>query len=147
MNKFQERRCRECGEGMVRLVAKPGRRTTYKFLELDVPADLAIPTCDHCGMEWHNDATAERFDEAMEQVFRRELTGIAQRALEHIDNAGVRQSEVERAIGLSPGYLSKIKRGERTPEPVLVAQLAIISMNPSARLSEAQKVWTTKLAS
>lgn len=147
MSKFKERRCRECGEGTVRLVAKPGRRATYKFLDLDVPAKLSVPTCDHCGTEWHSDETAAVFDEAMEQVFREELSGIARRALDHLDAAGVRQSDIERAIGLSPGYLSKIKRGERSPEPVLVAQLAIISMNPSARLSEAQNVWKTKLAS
>jgi hypothetical protein len=147
MSKFQERRCRECGQGTVRLVAEPGRRTTYRFLELDVPVHVAIPTCDHCGMEWHNDTTAEVFDEAMEQVFRSELVTISHRALERIDAAGVRQSDVERAIGLSPGYLSKIKRGERAPEPMLVAQLAVISMNPAARLSEAQKAWATKLAS
>jgi hypothetical protein len=132
---------------MVRLVAEPGRRTTYKFLELDVPADLGVPACDRCEVEWHNDTTAAVFDEAMEQVFRRELATIAQRALDRIDAAGVRQSDVERAIGLSPGYLSKIKRGERAPEPALVAQLAIISMDPDARLADAQRVWTSKLAS
>lgn len=147
MSKFKERRCRECGEGTVRLVTEPGRRTTYKFIELDVPSSVAIPVCDHCGTEWHNDTTAEAFDEAMEQAFRSELAVIAQRALERIDAAGVRQSDVERAIGLSAGYLSKIKRGERAPEPVLVAQLAIISMDPAARLADAQKVWSTKLAS
>jgi hypothetical protein len=66
----KERRCRECGKGTIRLVAKPGRRTTYKFLELDAPEHVAIPTCDHCGTEWHNDETAATFDEAMEQACR-----------------------------------------------------------------------------
>ena len=147
MSKFKERRCRECGEGTVRLVAQQGRKAVYKLLELDVPPTLVIPTCDHCGAEWHNDDTAAAFSEAMDDAFRRELVTIAQRALERIEQASVRQADVERAIGLSPGYLSKIKRGERTPEPALVAQLAIISMNPSARLSEAQRAWSTKLAS
>lgn len=146
MTKFRGRRCRECGEGTVQLVAKPGRRTTYKFLELEVPASLEVPTCDHCGTEWHNDETAAAFDEAMEQVFRAELLAIAHRALEKLEKASVRQSDVERAMGLSPGYLSKIKRGDRSPEPMLVAQLAMISLDPSTRLSEAQQVWTTKLA-
>jgi hypothetical protein len=146
MTKFKERRCRDCGEGMVRLLARAGRKTLYKFIELEVPKALTIPTCDHCGAEWHNDHTAAVFDEAMAQIFRSELVSIAQRAIERIEAASIRQSEVERAIGLSPGYLSKIKRGERAPEPVLVAQLALISINPKARLAEAHEVWTTKLA-
>ena len=145
--KFRERRCRECGEGTVRLVAKPGRRATYKFLELHVPETLEVPTCDRCGTEWHNDETAEAFDAAMEQAFRAELLAIAQRALEKLEQAAVRQSDVERAIGLSAGYLSKIKRGERTPEAMLVTQLAMIAMDPKARLSEARNVWSSKLAS
>lgn len=143
--KFRERRCRECGEGMVRLVAKPGRRAPYKFLEIDVPEALAVPTCDRCGTEWHNDETAAAFDAAMEQAFRAELLAIAQRALEKLEQAAVRKSDVERAIGLSAGYLSKIKRGERTPEAMLVTQLAMIAMDPKTRLSEAQNVWASKL--
>lgn len=32
---------------------------------LQVPADLEIPTCDHCGTEWFDEATAKRADNCL----------------------------------------------------------------------------------
>lgn len=142
---FKERRCRACGEGRVRLVARPGRKAMYKFLECEVPAELPIPTCDHCGSEWHNDQTAAHFDRVMEAVFRGDLLALAQRAIARIEDCAIRQSEVERVLGLSTGYLSKLKRGERSPEPALVSELVLVAADPARRLAEVQEGWRTRL--
>ena len=66
-------RCVECGEGTVRPLAKAGRKTRHKTMVLEVPADIAVPTCDGCGAEWYDDTTARAVDEALEGVYRREL--------------------------------------------------------------------------
>lgn len=71
MSDFKERRCLECGQGTVKLLARPGRRTRHRNLaNLAVPATLEIPTCDHCGAEWFDAATAKRVDAVMEPLYR-----------------------------------------------------------------------------
>jgi len=71
---FTERRCCECGEGTIKLLTKAGRRRAYKqFAALEVPAELAIPTCDHCGAEWYNDEHADAFDAAVAALHGRLL--------------------------------------------------------------------------
>jgi hypothetical protein len=58
MSEFKPRRCRECGTGTIRPLAK-------------VPSTVAIPTCDHCGNEWINAETAEALDQV--KVIRENL--------------------------------------------------------------------------
>jgi Peptidyl-tRNA hydrolase PTH2 len=62
MNEFKLRRCRECGEGTIRAIAKPGRMTPFRNVTISVPDTLAIPTCDHCGNEFIDASTAEALD-------------------------------------------------------------------------------------
>lgn len=45
------RRCRACGEGTIRPLAKDGQQ-------------VAIPTCDSCGSEWIDPETAKALDDA-----------------------------------------------------------------------------------
>ena len=42
-------RCVQCGKGAVRPVARAGRREFYKTMDVSVPKEFAIPTCDSCG--------------------------------------------------------------------------------------------------
>jgi hypothetical protein len=59
MSELKPRRCRECGEGTIRPLAKAGRTMPFRNLAaLPVPATLSIPTCDHCGNEWIDLKTA-----------------------------------------------------------------------------------------
>jgi tRNA A-37 threonylcarbamoyl transferase component Bud32 len=52
MSEFQ-RRCRECGKGYVKPLARAGRFARYKtFPRLEIPAHVEIPTCDRCSAEW-----------------------------------------------------------------------------------------------
>lgn len=66
-------RCLSCGEGVVRPFAKSGRRTPYKEIMLEVPADLEIPTCDRCDEEWYDDTTMDAVNTVLEDVYRRYL--------------------------------------------------------------------------
>lgn len=59
-DEFKPRRCRECGEGTVRPLAK----------------EVVIPTCDKCSNEWINPETAEALDEALGDQERAELRAL-----------------------------------------------------------------------
>lgn len=130
------KRCVACGEGRVVPVGGEGRRTGYKNLtDLEVPADLVIPTCNHCGVEWMDDEVAQRMDTALEPVYRKRLSQMAAQALEALAGV-VRQGELERKLGLAQGYLTKLKRGNRVPSAELALHLAAIALNPESRLQE-----------
>lgn len=69
MKKEESYRCVACGTGTVSLVARPNRIDEYYFVDLAVPEDLEIPTCNTCGEGWFDWEDAERFDSAMAKVY------------------------------------------------------------------------------
>lgn len=69
-----ERRCYECGVGIVGPVARKGRYTRYKSLRcVEIPESVAIPTCGKCGAEWIDIKTALEIDAALEVVYQQTL--------------------------------------------------------------------------
>ncbi len=142
MSKLKGRRCAECG-GMIRLVAKPGRRGRYKTMMLPIPASLKIPTCASCGSEWIDRATGAAIDVLLERAFRGELRARAKDAIERIAKQVTKQ-RLERLLGLSQGYLSHLTAGDRDPSPELVSQLALIARAPKQRVRELEDFWGWK---
>lgn len=141
MIQFKERRCQECGQGTVRLLARPGRRTRHRNLtSLLVPEDLEIPTCDQCGAEWFDEATAKRVDAVLEPLYREELRRRMRKAIAVI-SACISQQRVENVLGMSQGYLSKLKAGDRDPSPELVSELALLARDPQGRFQELLEFW------
>ncbi len=57
--------CRLCGAGTLRPVARAGRTAPFRGICLEIPADFAIPTCDHCHAESLDPETAARLDEQL----------------------------------------------------------------------------------
>src|SRR4051794_3396147 len=108
MSEFKPRRCRECGEGMIRPLAKEGRRMPFRNMAaLAVPSTLAIPTCGHCGNEWIDPKTAAALDEALQGAYADELHKRLEAALDQIlKTAEIPQRRLEQLLGLSVGYLS-----------------------------------------
>ncbi len=100
---------------------------------LTIPADLAIPTCNHCGSEWIDAATAKALDAALERVYAGELRKRLRRALERIRQklSTVSQRRIEGLIGLSPGYLSKLSQSSRDPSPQIVSTLSLLAEDPA----------------
>lgn len=132
-------RCPECGRGQVKPVAVPGR--TMRFLNIpnvEIPAGLAIPTCDDCGEEFMNGLLAEELDRALEVEYS---ARVARLATESIDVLGqdLRQDELERHLGLSQGYISKIKSGKKVPSADLALHLASLALDPG-RIPEERRV-------
>jgi len=130
----------ECG-GTVRPFAGPGRRQRHRYIWLPVPSDLAISTCSNCGEEFIDPADAQRIDNIMGDVYRSEMKGRIAAAFSAIAAAKVEQSAVEVALGLSTGYLSKVKQGARDPSADLVSQLALLAKDPRKRVNELLKYW------
>jgi len=142
MKKRKGFRCVECGEGTVLPLAKAGRLTRHRTMRLEVPSDLEIPTCDRCGTEWYDDTTARTVDEALEGIYRRELRERVRAALDVL-TGHVSQRQLERMLGLSHGYLSKLRSGACDPSPELVGNLALLAHDPARRLRELGEFWGT----
>jgi NMD protein affecting ribosome stability and mRNA decay len=146
MSASKQRRCRECGTGQIRKVARFGRRASYKNMpDLEIPAQVKIPTCNRCGAEWLDQATARAIDRALEHVYRDELRQRFRRSIDAIVKH-VSQRKLETLLGLSQGYLSKLRAGDRDPSPELVSDLALIARDPANRVQELEQFWSTTAA-
>jgi hypothetical protein len=143
MKKF---RCAQCGKGTVRPVAREGRREFYKTMEVSVPGDFAIPTCDHCGEEWLNASQTTALDAALEEVYGDELCRLATEQLTRLIESGVEQKRIEQALGLSHGYLSHVKAARNAPSPMLVSELVLLAKDPERRLKELEDFWKRRAA-
>lgn len=62
-------------------------------------------------------------------------------AIKALCPAFVTQRKLERVLGLSPGYLSRLRAGGRTPGAVLVNVLALVAADPVCRLNELACFW------
>jgi transcriptional regulator with XRE-family HTH domain len=87
-----------------------------------------------------DEKTAEALDQALEESFREVLQERARKAIEKISRH-VSQRKLELLLGLSQGYLSKLRSGDRVPSAELVSQLALISRDPGNRISELESYW------
>ncbi len=134
--------CGECGKRAVEPLAVPGRTSPYKnFAALPLPDDLAIPTCANCGAEWIGARDADRIDAALENAAAEALSRLGREAIETLVDS-VTQRELEELLGLSPGYVSKVKRGHEVPSASLVADLVLLAVRPR-RVAELRRIWST----
>ena len=138
---MKQRQCGECGNGKVRKVRRTGRFARYKTMQqIEIPEIFEIPTCDACGAEWLDQKTANALDDVLAAIYRKELSHRAQEAIEKIARRRP-QRRIEELLGLSQGYLSKLKSGDRDPSAELVSQLALIAREPEKRLKELEEYW------
>ncbi len=55
-------RCPSCNKGTLVEVARAGRVVPFRGVDVELPHDLAIPTCDRCGAESLDAETAAQLD-------------------------------------------------------------------------------------
>jgi hypothetical protein len=134
--------CADCGKRTVEPLARAGRRTPFRqFPALEIPAEVAIPTCSNCGAEWIDRKTAGALDAALANQGASVLSAMAREAIEAL--AGIAsQQDLEATLGLSRGYLSKIRHERESPSAPLVALLALLAGSPSL-LGEIELLWQT----
>lgn len=137
---MKERRCPQCGQGLIRLVAKRGRKMRYKNIELSIPSEIEIPTCAHCGEQWMGEDTLNAVDRALEHEY---FALLRQRAIQLV--ARIRREvpigRLEQAIGVSRGYFSRLQDEGKNPSAQLVGELAMLAKKPKARLRELEAAW------
>jgi len=63
-------RCVACGTGKVRPVKISGRIWRYKHMDMELPENIPIPTCDNCGEEWLDKETCKLVGEALELLYQ-----------------------------------------------------------------------------
>lgn len=133
-------KCPECGEGQVSPLARFGRRWRYRTIpDLPIPANLEIPTCSSCDADYIDLETAKRLDRALAPAYEEAMRRKATQSLDILAERGIRQRNIEPLLGLSNGYLSKIRGGKETSPP-LVSILMLLASDPQL-IERLKKLW------
>ncbi len=137
-----ERPCSACGRGTIRPTTGPGRRVGFKQIpSVELPQKFSVPTCTVCGVPSLDKKTLRKMDRALEVAYRERLADEMIVALRLLEQNEISQREVENILGLSPGYLSKLKHRKEHPSSPLVAVTMLLAALPS-RLRELRSYWT-----
>ena len=138
--------CPQCGAPAVRGRARPGRTIRYRNMAaLPLPADIALPACLRCRHEFVDAETQARLQPLLHEEYRRALQ---QRVRVSIDALmqHISQRKLEVLLGLSQGYLSRLRSGGGNPSPELVSHLALLAGDPATRLAELERYWAEPIA-
>ncbi|TXH26316.1 MAG: helix-turn-helix domain-containing protein [Elusimicrobia bacterium] len=138
--------CPQCGAQAVRGRARPGRTIRYRNVAaLPLPADVSLPACVRCRNEFVDPETLARLQPLLHEEYRRVLQ---QRVRVSIDALmrHISQRKLELLLGLSQGYLSRLRSGGGNPSPELVSHLALLAGDPAARLAELERYWAEPIA-
>lgn len=131
--------CASCGRGTIRTTPGAGRRMRYKQIpDLELPRELALPTCDSCGELWLGPQELSEIEGALSKAYDRELNRRADDAVNGLREV-ISQRDLERLIGVSAGLLSKIRAGKDT-SPTLTALLMLLAAEPT-RIEELKQLW------
>lgn len=126
--------CQECEEGFLKPRTGSGRTFELRRgLALELPEDLEIATCDNpeCGEMAFDDAMLAHVSEQLQPK-------LAQLQAEHIamltdtlqKQTGCSLREIELACGVTPTYLSHVRRGGKDASEVLVGLLEAFAIYP-----------------
>ncbi len=138
-------KCSKCQSKAVRNWARPGRTVRYRTLAaLPIPSDFPIPTCQRCFAEQPTPETRAALAPVLQEAY---LQDLRQRARVGIDvvTKFISQRQLELLLGLSQGYLSRLRAGAGSPSAELVSHLALIANDPRTRLLELERFWALPL--
>jgi hypothetical protein len=74
--------------------------------------DLTLPVCDVCGDMALNAEDTDALDAALERSYRRKRLRQQRALINDLRRAGLTQVQIERFANLSPGYVSKLRKGK-----------------------------------
>ena len=97
---------------------------------LPIPADFPIPTCGRCAAEYLSPATCDHLAPFLLSSYQAALRRTAAQ-LVTATTANISQRKLEALLGVSQGYLSGIKSGNRQPSSAFVA-LLYLAAQPGA---------------
>jgi len=136
---MNQRRCTICGELVVNASIK-GEKHRFHAMLIRALNDIVVPTCNGCKRTYLDKNTATIVDNHLRQIYTAELQRRATALITGLMTLTT-QWKLEWLLGLSSGYLSKIKNGKKSPSATLVAALALISIDPQKRMSELEDFW------
>jgi hypothetical protein len=124
--------CYFCGEGIIAPRNLRGSVLQYRDeREIPVEGDVFVPTCDACGESLLDEETSKALDAVLEPAYRRLRSERVQHELSSVLSAlGITQGDLERLLGLSPGYVSKLIKGKRVAETPLYRFVHLLNANP-----------------
>ena len=135
------RRCIRCGAKAVKPRKGSGRTTNYRTMPcMPIPEDLLIAACGRCQSEYLDAQTSTTLGPQLQEVY---LACLRTRVRSAIDilSRHVSQRRLERMMGMSQGYFSRLRAGAGNPSPELVGSLALLCQNPPERLKELANFW------
>lgn len=74
--------------------------------------ELILPVCDVCGDMTFTQEQAAALDAALETSYRRKRLRQQRALINDLRRAGLTQVQIERFANLSPGYVSKLRKGK-----------------------------------
>lgn len=107
---------------------------------LALPADMALPACSRCGTLHLDAQTRARLAPILAAAYQGTLRQRVRHAMDTLA-PHISQRRLERLLGLSQGYLSRLRAGAGTPSPSLVSHFALLALNPKTRLRELERYW------
>lgn len=134
------RKCPACEVGV--LVGKASQEPMpFRHAPLVKPAwPVEVPTCTRCGEQFIDAKTAKAWDEALEEGLAMQQRRILSHAVEQLGEVRL-QREWEKRLGLSPGYLSRLKAGKDCSVP-LTTLLAMLAEAPEASWHRVGSLWS-----
>ena len=135
------KRCIRCGARAVKPRTGKGRTTRYRTMPfLRIPEAALIPTCGRCGSEYLDEKTCEELSPQLHNVYLASLRTRVRLAID-ILSQHIPQRRLERILGLSQGYLSRLRAGAGNPSPELVSHLALLCDDAPRSLERLQRFW------
>jgi hypothetical protein len=134
-------KCSRCNSPSLRMEKRADRTMPYRQLPaLPIPSDFPIPACAKCGLKYVDSKTRAALSELLAEQYLGELRRRASQAIEAL-TPRYAQRQLEGLLGLSSGYLSRLRHGAGNPSSALVCALALLAQHPTGRVAELQQYW------
>lgn len=134
------RRCPICEQGTVRPVATRAAMPYRHVTALEPAWEVRIPTCDNCHERLIDGNTARSLDAALEAALQTLQTQLVNEAIDQLATVKT-QRQWEKRLGLSPGYLSRLKSGKEG-SVVLTTLLSLLAQAPSRQWKQTEAIWS-----
>ena len=132
--------CPLCEKGTISAVATREPMPFRHVVSLQPSRPIPVPTCDRCGERFIDTATARALDEALEEALLTLNQNLVADAIERL--AAVHpERQWEKRLGLSPGYLSRLKAGKES-SVALTTLLVLLGQSPTRQWSQFERLWS-----
>lgn len=106
-----------------------------------LPADFTLPHCTTCNRLQLTPQASARLAQLLQLLYQTEIQQRARAAIDRL-NQVTTQHRIEQLLGLSQGYLSRIRAGQRQPSEELVSHLTLLARQPDKYVRRLERFWT-----